>query len=122
MTLYLDDDIVKASLIAMLRRAGHIAVLPADVGMMGMADPRHLAHAIQHGRVMLTKNHNDFEDLHFLIQTAQGRHSGILAVRSDNDRKRDMKDRDIVRAIGKLEKASVPIANEPTRVVSLAMS
>jgi hypothetical protein len=33
-------------------------------------------------------------------------------VRRDNDPTRDMKDRDIVRAIGNLEAAKVPIENE----------
>ncbi|MCS6858926.1 MAG: hypothetical protein NZT92_01240 [Abditibacteriales bacterium] len=44
---------------------------------------------------------------------AQGRaHSGIFAVYFDNDRRRDMKSPDIVRAIDNLLASGVPIANE----------
>jgi hypothetical protein len=50
--------------------------------------------------------------LHFLVQFTGGKHPGLLVVRSDNDPKRDMADRDIVRAIAKLEGAGVPVANE----------
>lgn len=61
---------------------------------------------------MITKNHDDFEDLHSLVRASGGEHSGILVVRSDNDPSRDMKDQDIVRAIGNLEGAGVPIRSE----------
>ncbi len=111
MMLYLDDDIAKSALASMLRRA-HTVTLPIQVQMMGAADPRHLAYAVQQGLVLLTKNHNDFEDLHILVQAVQGRHAGILVVRSDNDPTRDMKDREIVRAIANLERAGVAITNE----------
>jgi hypothetical protein len=60
----------------------------------------------------LTRNHDDFEDLHVLIQATHGRHPGILAIRSDNDPSRDMKDAEIVRAIRNLEQSGSPIANE----------
>ena len=33
-------------------------------------------------------------------------------MRLDNEARRDMKDRDIVRALGNLERAGVPVANE----------
>ena len=41
----------------------------------------------------------------------QGHHPGILTVRKENDRKRDMKLPDIVRAIGKLEAAHISLAD-----------
>jgi hypothetical protein len=47
-----------------------------------------------------------------LVQATHGRHAGILVVRSDNDVRRDMKDRDIVRAIANLVAAGIPVANE----------
>jgi hypothetical protein len=50
--------------------------------------------------------------LHDLVQSTHGQHMGIVAVRSDNDPNRDMKDRDIIRALRNLEGAGVPIANE----------
>ncbi len=112
MNLYLDDDSAKASLVALLRKAGHRVVIPADANLTGVADPRHLIYAVQQDLVLLTKNYNDFEDLHLVVHVTGGTHPGLLVVRLDNDPRRDMKDRDILRAIANLERAGVPIANE----------
>jgi hypothetical protein len=71
-----------------------------------------LLYAVQQDLVLVTRNHDDFEDLHLLTQATRGRHTGILAIRFDNDPKRDMKDADIVRAIANLEKSGAPVANE----------
>jgi predicted nuclease of predicted toxin-antitoxin system len=112
MNLYLDDDISKAALVKLLRKTGHQVVIPADVGLSGVSDPRHLMHAVQKKWVLLTKNHDDFKDLHLLLQAAGGNHAGLLVVRADNDPSRDMKDRYIVRAIANLERAGIAVANE----------
>jgi hypothetical protein len=112
MNLYLDDNSVKASLINLLRRAGHHVTLPIDLGLASASDARHLASCASHWLVHLTRDHDDFLDLHDLVQATHGRHAGILVVRADNDPARDMKDRDIVRAIANLEAARVPIENE----------
>jgi hypothetical protein len=87
-------------------------VEPADAALSGAWDPRHLLHAVQHDLLLLTKNHDDYRDLHQLVQATSGLHSGILVVRSDNDPNRDMKDGDIVRALQNLEQSGVPLANE----------
>src|SRR5262245_57422677 len=105
MNLYLDDDIVKGSLVARLKKAGHAIVLPAMVGQARASDPSHLLYALEHNLVVLTKNHDDFKVLHLLVQAVKGQHPGILVVRAHNDPKRDMKDKDIVRAIRNLEKS-----------------
>jgi predicted nuclease of predicted toxin-antitoxin system len=112
MKLYLDDDSAKAALAARLRNAGHLVVQPSSIGTSGASDPRHLLYAVQNDLVVLTKNHDDFEDLHSLVQGTGGRHPGILVIRADNDPSRDMKDQDIARAIANLERAGVPIVNE----------
>jgi predicted nuclease of predicted toxin-antitoxin system len=112
MKLYLDDDSAKASLVRLLQKVGHNIVIPADAGLSGVSDPRHLMYTAQQNLVLLTKNHDDFEVLHLLVQATSGKHPGLLVVRLDNDPNRDMKDRDIVRAIANLEQACVPIANE----------
>jgi predicted nuclease of predicted toxin-antitoxin system len=112
MNLYLDDDTVEHRLIAQLSRAGHAVTVPTDVGLAGAADADHFIHAIQGRLVMLTRNHDDFRDLHRVVRAAGGNHPGILTVRFDNDPRRDMKAPDIVRAIAKLEAAGLPIANE----------
>lgn len=112
MNLYLDDDMAKRSLVSRLRRAGHLLVLPNDAGLSGAWDPLHLLHALQHELVLVSKNHDDFRDLHLLVQAASGRHSGVVIVRADNDPRRDMTDGDIARALDNLESANVLIANE----------
>ena len=112
MNLYLDDDSAKTALIGALRKAGHQVFIPADAALTGASDPRHLIHAVGQNLVLLTKNHDDFEHLHLLVQATGGRHPGLLVVRMDNDPLRDMKDRDVVRAIANLERARVPVVNE----------
>jgi predicted nuclease of predicted toxin-antitoxin system len=112
MKLHLDDNLASASLASHLRNAGHVAVLPSDIGTAGFSDAQHLAKAANSAAVSLTADHEDFLDLHLLVQATGGRHPGILVVRRDNDASRDMKDRDVVRAIANLEAASVPIENE----------
>ena len=100
MNLYVDDNTCKALLVTLLRKAGHQVTVPFDVGTAGTSDARHLVYAVTH------------EDLHLVVQATLGQHPGILAIRLDNDTSRDMKDRDIVRAIGNLERAGVPVVNE----------
>jgi predicted nuclease of predicted toxin-antitoxin system len=112
MNIYLDDDVAKLALATRLQMAGHQVVLPTDVGLSGAWDPGHLLHAVKQSLVLVSKNHDDFKELHLLIQEAHGRHPGILIIRADNDPSRDMKDADIVRAIRNLELAGVPVANE----------
>lgn len=111
MKLYLDEDIAAALLTKRLRQAGHDVQVPADVRMSGESDPLQLAHAIRQGRTFLSRNYEDFEDLHDLISAAQGHHAGILVVRQDNDPKRDLTEQGIVRALAKLIASGVPIAD-----------
>src|SRR5947209_17290867 len=112
MNLYLDDNSAKTSLVNLLRRPGHLVTLPTDLGIAGVSDAPHLAACANHMLVLLTRDHDDFLDLHDLVQATHGRHAGILVVRSDNDPARDMKGRDMVRALANLEVARVPIENE----------
>jgi hypothetical protein len=112
MNLYLDDDSYKRALVALLTKAAHTVVVPADVGLTGRPDPVHLCYALAHGRALLTKNYRDFPHLHDLVLGCGGHHSGILMVRQDNDPSRDMSDPDIVKAIGKLERAGYVVADQ----------
>jgi hypothetical protein len=111
MNLYLDDDSVSPVLVRLLQQAGHDVQLPRDVGRMGSHDAVHLRHAVRTGRVFLSHNHGDFQFLHDLLLDAQGHHPGILIVRRDNDRKRDLTPNGIVRALANLLAASVALAD-----------
>ena len=112
MKLYLDDDSVDHVLVQSLQKAGHDVEIPLDVGLSGDDDPVHFAHAIREGRVILTANHRDFKNLHDLIGDSQGHHPGIFVVRKDNNPNRDLDAAGIVRAIGKLLAAGVPIVDQ----------
>ncbi len=52
---------------------------------------------------MLTKNPQDFLDLHDAWRAAGHDHPGIFLVYQDNDVSRDMSDPDIVRAVANVE-------------------
>jgi predicted nuclease of predicted toxin-antitoxin system len=105
MRLYLDDDMASGLLVKLLQQAGHDVQIPGDVTMSGADDPVHLTRAIRERRVILSANHDDFEDLHDL--KAEGHHPGILVVRKENNPRRDLTPRGIVNAIRKLESASI---------------
>src|ERR1700722_17513109 len=102
MKLYLDDDMAAPLLARLLRNAGHGVLLPVEVGRSGEEDAVHLRHAALDGRTVITGNHDHFEDLHELVVDLGGHHAGVLAVRKDNDPKRDLKAAGIVRALRNL--------------------
>ena|SRR5579862_1232840 len=112
MNLYLDDNLASALLEVLLGKAGHVVERSHHAGLMGSSDPRHLAHAIRAGLVSLTSDWEDFEDLHYLVLAAGGRYPGIIAVRFDNDPTRDLKPKEIVKALGKLQRSNLPLTND----------
>ena len=86
MKLYLDDDIASGLLVQSLRQAGHDVRTPAEAGLAGREDHVHFRRAIQENRLILSRNYQDYEDLHYLIIDAKGHHPGVLLVRRDNNR------------------------------------
>jgi predicted nuclease of predicted toxin-antitoxin system len=112
MKIYLDDDSASPLLAKLLARDGYDVVIPGDVGNRGIKDPAHFLFAFEHGRVLLTHNHDDFEVLHRLILGTGGHHLGLLVVRKDNDAKRDLRPQGIVRALRKFLSAGLPVADE----------
>jgi hypothetical protein len=112
MRIYLDDDSADALLVALLRTAGHDVQVPADVGMVGEFDSVHLTQAVREDGVLISRNHDDFENLHDLIMQVQGHYPGMFIVRRDNDPTRDLKPAGILRAIRNLLAAAVPIRDQ----------
>jgi predicted nuclease of predicted toxin-antitoxin system len=112
MRLYLDDNTASPLLARLLRKAGHDVVLPAEVGTAGKDDSVHLAQAIKEGRVCLTQDYVDYENLQDLIMIAQGHHFGILLIRQENNPRRDLTPPGIVRAINNLEAAKFAMADQ----------
>ena len=112
MRFYLDDDVASPLLARLLRKANHDVCLPVERGLSGTHDADHLRHAIREDRVTLSQNYRDFKFLHDLLLEGKGHHPGILIIRKDNDPRKDLKPRDIVRAIGNLLTAGVPIMDQ----------
>ena len=83
-----------------------------DAGISGESDPVHFAHAIGVERALLTRNHDDFQELHDLLRVSGGAHFGLLIVRFDNRRGRDMTPRGIANAIGNLEASGMSLRNQ----------
>ena len=112
MDLYLDDDSADPLLVRLLCAAAHDVKVPREVGYSGSHDAVHLRHAIHDRRVLLTGNYDDFAFLHDLILEAQGRHHGIVVVRRDNNPRRDLTPRGVVRALERLLSANISVAGQ----------
>jgi len=110
--LYLDDDTCAALLVRLLRKAGHDVMIPADIRMSGRHDAEHLLRCVREGRVFLTKNYFDFLPIHDLVVGRSGRHTGIIVIREERDRRKNMTFKGIVTAIGKVEQAYSDFGNE----------
>ena len=112
MNLYVDEDSVHGLLVRLLQRADHDIEVPSDVELVGDSDPVQFVHAIDVHRPLLSANYDDFEELHDLVVHSGGTHPGILIIRRDNDRRRDLTPRGIVSAIGNLLAAGVSVENQ----------
>lgn len=84
--LLLDEDSQAKYLVNLLRTAGHNVVTINAAGLMGQPDSLVLEYARQQGRVLLTRNCDDFEEIHQINSV----HSGILAVYQNPDSTKNM--------------------------------
>jgi len=108
LNLYLDDCAYDKLLAKHLIAAGHTVTTPRDLNTTGMDDLIHLQTAAARSLVVLTKDTDDFEELH-----RNGTpHAGIPGICQDNDPSRDMSHGEIVKAISNLEMAGVEIAGQ----------
>jgi hypothetical protein len=111
MEFYLDDCADSNHLIGLLRQAGHQVYTPRTEATRGIDDPDHLAYAAARDYTLITKNPDDFDQLHQEWQASGQSHAGILLVYEDNIRGKDMEPADIARAIRNLIASGVPIVN-----------
>jgi predicted nuclease of predicted toxin-antitoxin system len=112
MMLLIDENASDPRLAARLRTQGHQPILAQDAGLLSASDPRVLIWAIAHALPVLTRDIDDFEDLHDLITAAGGHHPGLLVVYSDKDPHQNLSHRAIATAISKLESSGLPIADQ----------
>jgi predicted nuclease of predicted toxin-antitoxin system len=116
MRLYLDEDLASREFLRVLTKAGHDVATPANASLMGESDAAQLAEAIREDRVCVTANCDDFEELHDLVMLSGGSHPGIFTLRSDNDRRRDMKPGQVATAIKNIASILVSVRNHFIRL------
>jgi predicted nuclease of predicted toxin-antitoxin system len=109
MRFLLDENMSSPRLASRLQAQGHDPILAGDVGLLSVTDARVLIWAIAQTLPVLTRDSEDFEDLHDLVMSAGGHHPGILVVRFDNDPRHNLTDRGIAGAINRLESSGVLI-------------
>ena len=109
MRFLIDENMSDRLLASRLKAQGHDPVLAIDVGLLSVSDPRVLIWAIAQSVPVLTRDSEDFTDLHDLLMAAGGHHPGILLVRFDSDPQHNLTDRGIASAIKKLEASGIPI-------------
>ena len=112
LSLYLDDCADDDTLAGLLRQARHQVSTPRVTGTSGVSDKEHLDYAARCGYTLLTKDPDDFIDLHDQWQASNRPHSGILLIYEDKDVRKNMSRTQIVAAIENLIASAVPIANE----------
>ena len=112
LSLYLDDCADDDTLAALLRQAGHQVSTPRIAGTSGVSDREHLLFAAHRGYTLLTKDPDDFVDLHHQWRESNRNHSGILLIYEDKDVSKNMSRTRIVLAIDNLVASALPIANE----------
>ncbi len=105
--MYLDDCAYAKDLVRLLEAANHHVSTPHHAGTTGREDEVHFRYAADNSLVLLTKNPDDFLELH----QKDPHHAGIFLVYQDNDPDRDMNHAEIVRAIANLEQAGVALVD-----------
>ncbi len=109
MRILIDENLSSLRLAARLQAQGHSPILAGDVGLLSVTDPRVLIFAVTQALPVLTRDSEDFEDLHDLVMVVGGHHPGILIVRFDDDPRNNLTERGIATALSKLESTGVPI-------------
>lgn len=106
--LLLDEDSQAKKLVNLLEQKGHDILTVNQAGLTGKADPIALNFARQEGRILLTRNCDDFCNLH----AANSSHPGILAVYQDPNPAKNLSYAKIVTAIANLEAADFDIKEQ----------
>lgn len=106
--MLLDEDSQAKYLVNLLQAVGHDVATVNTLDLMNRPDSVVLDAARQNERVLLTRNCDDFHQLH----QANPEHSGILAVYQDSDPAKNMSYKNIVEAIANLESVEYALRNQ----------
>jgi predicted nuclease of predicted toxin-antitoxin system len=112
MRILIDENMINRRLSARLKAAGHDVVLADDERLLSVSDARVLTWAVGQNRTVLTRDHEDFADLHDLVLSCGGGHPGLLIVRFDHDPRHSLTDRGIVTAFANLEASGMSIPDQ----------
>ena len=93
--LLVDEDSQAQLLVTLLKKAGHNVVTVNEARLSGEDDSIVFNYARREERLVLTRNYDDFQELH----EANPDHSGVLVVCQDDDFSKDMSFKEIVKAI-----------------------
>ncbi len=105
--LLIDEDSKAKLLVILLLQAGHNVLTVNDAGLSGQTDRIVFDYARKEGRLVLTRNYDDFQVLH----EANSFHPSILVVYHDDNYSKNMSHKEIIKAITNLETAKIPLAN-----------
>lgn len=108
LSLLVDEDSQAKYLVNLLKSAGHDVLTVNEAHLSGAPDPSVFAFARDQGRILLTRNCSDFQEIHQI----QPNHPGILAVYQNTDASKNLSYQDIVKAIQNLEAASLDIESQ----------
>ena len=104
MKLLVDEDSQAHRLLEALRHAGHDVLSVGELGCNGLPDAQVFAQAQSQERALLTHNVADF------LPPAQ--QAGVLAIFRDGNPRNTMSYEQIVRALGALEAAGLPMQGQ----------
>jgi predicted nuclease of predicted toxin-antitoxin system len=106
--LLVDEDTQANRLIALLQTAGHDVVTVAEAGLKAQADLIVLDYARREGRILLTRNCDEFRFRH----EANPQHAGIFAICRGKNSSEDMSRDEIVKALGNLDASGLEFAGQ----------
>jgi predicted nuclease of predicted toxin-antitoxin system len=101
----MDEDCQDRLLVKLLRNAGHDVISVNESDLMGQPDSIILDRAKTDKHVLLTYNCDDFENLHQI----NSNHSGILSVYQNANLFKNIRFKEIVRAINNIEKSEMEL-------------
>lgn len=112
--LLVDEDTQEKLLVDLLKKAGHDVVTVNELKLQGSDDIVVFNRAITEKRVLLTKNCRDFKKL---LDEKNPKHPGILGIYQDKDPYKNMRNKDIVKIISKMEMKLISIEDKFTSLI-----
>ncbi len=106
--LLLDEDSQAKHLVNLLRGVGHDVITVNDAGLGGLPDNVVFEYARQHKGVIITRNCDDFLELHQVNKI----HAGILAVYQNSAVLKNMSYQSISKVIANLELSGYNLENQ----------